>query len=138
MAEYGALATMIPGFAVLAGFLIVALIIGLVIYVFSAIALMTVAKKLNYKYPGLMWIPFVNIALIFHFAKFPWWLVFAYALAWIPVLGQIIQLGLLVIVIISYYRICETLKRPGWWGILIGLVPIVGLVFLGMLAWGKD
>jgi hypothetical protein len=127
------------------------IIITLAIYVYTSLALMFIAKKAGYQYPGLMWIPFVNIALIFHLGKMPWWLVFGYLLAIILaiipfvgwVLAIIIIIALYVVGIIAWYRLCEKLGKPNWWGLLIGILyplPILGivsLVFMGLLAWSK-
>ena len=42
------------------------------------------------------------------------------------------------ILIILWMAICEKLGKPGWWGIMISLVPIANLVFFLMLVFGKE
>ena len=42
--------------------------------------------------------------------------------------------------IVWQWKICEQLKRPGWWAILL-IIPFFGMVWMfvmwGLLAWGK-
>ena len=61
-----------------------ALVIILGFYVYMALAWMSIAKKLKYKYPWLAWIPFANIAMMLQLGGFHWAWVF---LALIPFLG---------------------------------------------------
>jgi hypothetical protein len=127
-----------PLAGLIAGAIVFFIILAIAVYIYTALAMMAIGKKLNYPYPWLAWIPGANVAMLFQLGKFPWWLCFGLLLMWIPILGQIVGLGILVLAIISYYRICENLKKPGWWGIIIGIVPIANWILLGILAWGKE
>lgn len=100
------------------------LIIGVVFYVYHALALSTIAKKTNTENPWLAWIPIANVVLMLNIAKKPiWWIL----LCLIPIVN-------IVIFIIVWMGIAEAVKKPNWWGILI-IVPIVGLIVPGYLAW---
>jgi hypothetical protein len=119
-------------------FLAVFVVIAIVIYVYSAFAWMTIAKKLNYKNSWLAWIPFANFAMILQLGGFAWGLIF---LMLIPILGWI---ALAVLGIIATWRIFEKRKYPGalslitlgsmipWIGIIAG---IGNLIVLGLVAW---
>jgi len=107
-------------------------LIGL--YVYTSIVWQTIAKKLKHKKSWLAWIPIVRCALILQLGKFHWAWVF---LVLIPIFGWIV---LIILIIISKWRIFEKRKYPGWFS-LAPLLPkiggIVNLIALGFLAW-KD
>jgi hypothetical protein len=42
----------------------------------------------------------------------------------------------MIVMIYFWWKIAEAVKRPGWWGILL-IIPIVNLVVIGLMAWGK-
>ena len=120
--------------------LALALVVGIAVYVYMALALSTIAKKLNHPNPWLAWIPFANIALVLQMGNFHWALVF---LILIPFLGAIV-IGILAI--IAAWRIFEKRKYPGWLALigLLSMIPIIGgiaaianLVIWGVVAW-KD
>lgn len=126
--------------AFIAAFVVLAIIIGLAIYVYVALAYMTIARKLKHPYPWLAWIPFANFALILQLGGFHWAWVF---LVLIPILGWIV-LG--VLGIISMWRIYEKRKYSGWLSLVgfLGVIPFIGwiasianLIILGFVAW-KD
>lgn len=111
--------------------LAVFVVIGLVFYVYSALVLMTIAKKTNTPNGWLAWIPFANLYLMTQIAKVPWWTFLVIFLAWIPVVGGLLLLGVMTW---WWWKISEARNRPGWWAILM-LIPIVNLIIMGMLAW---
>ena len=112
----------------------------LALYVYNSLALVTIGKKLKYKYPWLAWIPVANGAMVLQMGGFHWAWIF---LVLVPVLGWI-ALG--VLGIISFWRIFEKRKYPGWLSLvlLLGFIPMLGslagiafLVVLGLVA-GKN
>ena len=119
---FGALATL--GFFM---FLIIA-----IFYVYTAFAWMTIAKKLKYKRAWLAWIPIANFAMILQLGKFHWAWIF---LILIPLFGWA---ALLVLVIISTWKIFEKRKYPGWFSISL-IIPWIGkflyLIIIGFVAW---
>lgn len=121
-------------------FMWIAIILSIILYVYTSLALYTIGKKLNYSNPWLAWIPVANIAMILQLGDFHWALVF---LILIPFLGW---LAIVVLCFIAFWKICVKRNYPGWLS-LIGLgslIPFFGLLFgiayliiLGLVAW-KD
>ena len=110
--------------AMLGGFLFIACVIFLEMYVYVALALQTIATKTNTENAWLAWIPIVNIILMCNIAKKPvWWII----LCLIPLVN-------IVIFIILWMGIAEARGKPNWWGILM-IVPVVSLIVPGYLAW---
>lgn len=122
------------GVAFLALGVTILVLIFLAVYVYFAIAWMTIAKKMKYQYPWLAWIPIVNIAMILQLGGFHWAWIF---LILIPVLGW---LALTVLCIIATWKIFEKRKYPGWFSLSL-IIPEVGLILyliaIGFVAW-KD
>jgi heme/copper-type cytochrome/quinol oxidase subunit 2 len=118
----------------------VALIFILVIafYVYHALAWSKIAKRKKHKQPWLAWIPFANSAMRLQLGKFHWAWVFLYL---IPIFGWI---AIFILLIISHWRIFESLKYPGWLA-LLQLADILGngigslayLIVIGIVAWKK-
>lgn len=109
-------------------------IVSIGFYVYTALAWMTIAKKVKYKRPWLAWIPFANISMWLQMGGFHWGLVF---LILVPFLGWI---AILVLMIISHWRVFEKLKYPGWVSLSM-ILPKVGgplyLIAIGIIAWMK-
>lgn len=122
------------GFGFLAGMIAFALIIGLIIYIYVAIALMTIANRKKVPNGWLAFIPIANLYLMTQIGGIQWWWMFIFILPIIPAIG-----GLLYAVgfVYLWWKIAEAVKRPGWWGILM-IIPIVNLVMIGVMAWGSD
>jgi len=112
--------------------LIPALIVGLALYVYTSWAMMVIAKKTNTPNAWLAWIPIANLYLMTQVAGVPWWTFLLVFLGWMPVVGN---LGVLALIIWWWWKICEKRNRPGWWSLVISLVPIANLIMIGMLAW---
>jgi hypothetical protein len=112
------------GLAALGAFMFVFFLIALALYVYTALALMTIAKKTNTPNGWLAWIPIANVFLMLNIAKKPlWWFI----LCLIPLVN-------IVIFIIVWMAIAEARGKPSWWGILM-IVPFVNLIVPGYLAW---
>lgn len=116
------------------GFLIVFLVMALALYIYSSLALMAIAKKTKTENGWLAWIPIGNFYLMTQIAQVPWWTMFAFLLAFIPLVGGLVFVGVMCW---WWWKISEALGKPGWWGVLITFVPVVNLVMMGILAWGK-
>ena len=105
--------------------IILVMVIGM--YVYFSLCLFLIAKKLNVPSPWTAWIPLVNIWTQLQAAGKPcWWVL----LCFIPFVS---------IIVIAYVWMCivENLGRNKWLGLLI-LVPIVNLVYIGVLAFSKQ
>jgi hypothetical protein len=106
------------------GMLLFFLVFAVAAYVYTSLALQTIAQKTNTENPWLAWIPIVNIVLMLNIAKKPiWWII----LCFVP--GVNIVVGIIV-----WMAVAEARNKPNWWGILI-IVPVVGLIVPGYLAW---
>src|SRR3989338_6390062 len=76
------------------GMMFLMFVIGIAVYVYGALALMTIATKLQHPYPWLAWIPFANFALILQLGGFHWGWIF---LVFIPFLGFLVGIAQFVI-----------------------------------------
>jgi len=110
------------------------IVIGL--YVYTALAFMTIAKKLRYDKPWLAWIPVANLFLIPILAKKNW--------AWGFIF--LVPIANIVFFFIWMWNIYEQRKYPGWLSLvpLLSFIPFIGifvslanLIILGFVAW-KD
>jgi hypothetical protein len=124
------------GLLVLGIFLFILLMLA--VYVYFAFSWYTIAKKRKHKKPWLAWIPFANISLWFQMGGFHWAWIF---LLLIPVAGWI---AVLVLFIISNWRVFEKLKYPGWLSLSLlldifkgGIGIIAYGVVVGIVAWKK-
>jgi len=110
--------------AMLGGFLIFLLIFLVALYVYTALAIQTIAQKTNTENPWLAWIPIVNMLLLVMIAKKPFWWFFLF----------LIPLVNVVMMVIVWMAVAEARGKPSWWGIMT-LVPVVNLIVPGYLAW---
>jgi hypothetical protein len=107
-----------------AGFLGFILIVFLAMYVYTALALQTIAQKTNTENGWLAWIPIANVILMLNIAKKPiWWIV----LCLIPLVS-------IVMFILIWMGIAEARNKPNWWGIMV-IVPFMNIIMPGYLAW---
>ena len=109
------------------------IVIGLVVYVYMALVLMTIAKKTKTKNAWLAWIQIANIYLMTQVGGISGWWTALLAAGLIPIVGSIV---LVVLSVYLWWKIAEARHRPGWWGILM-ILPVVNLVLMGVLAWGN-
>jgi hypothetical protein len=126
------LAAILGGGAAIFGgvMLVVSLLLGFGMYIFTSLALMTIAKRLNYENGWFAWIPILNIVLMLKMGDMNPWLVL---LMLIPGLGG---LAIGIIAIIALMNICEKRGYDKLLG-LLSIIPIANLVLIAMLAWGK-
>ena len=143
--------------AYFAAFLLIFIIIGIGLYIYSALAWYTIAKKLGYQNAWLAWIPIANYFLLPILAKKDWKCGFIMIipiigsfLIIIPIIGMIIYvLAALFVAIMSIvwlWQIYKLRNYPGWLSLLpiLGIIPILGIlaliahfIVIGMVAW-KD
>jgi len=126
-------------FAALVGVLGALVAIGL--YVYFALALSTIAKKLKFKNPWLAWIPVANLFLLPLLTKRHWAWGF---LLFVPFVN-------IVFLIICLWDLYEKRGVDGRWSLLVlghfapyATIPllslgafIANLLLLGYVAWGK-
>jgi hypothetical protein len=126
--------------AILAVLGVVGIVVGIIfligIYIYFALALSTIAKKIGYTRPWLAWIPVANLFLfpILTGRKWAWGLLF-----FVPVVN-------VVFLIICLWKMLEREGHDGKWSlILLGnllakpnfIVFVSFLGILGVLAWKK-
>lgn len=120
--------------AIVAGAIFLALVVLLGIWIYTALAWISIGKKLNYKLTWLAWIPFARTAMILELGGFHWAFVFFWL---VPILGWI---AILILLIISIWKVFEKRKYPGLFSLSL-VIPKVGsilyLIALGFVAW-KD
>ncbi len=110
--------------------LVFSIVIGVGSYIYMALALYKIAKRLNHENPWYAWVPILNMVLIFQLGdKNPMLLL----LFLIPGIGAAI-IG--VLMIIALMNICEKRGYDKMLG-LLSLIPIASYILLGILAWGK-
>jgi hypothetical protein len=101
-------------------------VVGIIVYIYMALCMYKIAKKMNAENPWFAWIPILNVVLMIQIAKKPlWWIV----LMLIPFVN-------IVIAIVIMVEFLKVLGKPAWWVILM-MIPVVNLVVWGMLAFGK-
>ncbi len=124
--------------ALFAGMMVAAIIVGIAGYIYMGFAFMAIAKKAKLKSPGLAWIPCVGPMIIaYQTSKMHWWPWLLFIGCVIPIVNIFAMIALAVFFIIWMWKTFEAVKKPGWWAIL-HLIPIVGLVMVGIAAWSKN
>jgi len=124
--EDEAMLGMISGFIGLIGFVIL-LPVWLAIYIYTALAYSTIAKKLKVENSWFAWVPILNVVLMFQIAGMSGWFIL---LTLIPIVN-------IVVIVIAAMNTCEKRGLEKLLGLLM-LVPIANFILLGMLAWKKD
>ncbi len=112
--------------AIAGGTFLFFLLVVVAIYVYTALAIQTIAEKTNTENPWLAWIPIANFILLLNIARKPiWWIV----LILIPLVN-------IVIIVMIWMAVAEARNKPSWWGILM-IVPGVSIIVPGYLAWAE-
>jgi hypothetical protein len=109
-------------------------IIGIIAYIYTSIALYTIAKKLKIEPAWLAWVPVANLALVAMCANRSWTWVFAWFLVIIPFFGW---LALVAINVWFWWVIAEKRKISGALSLLQIIQPIGYWVMVGIIAWRK-
>lgn len=139
--------------------------LAFVFYIYVAAALFTLARRLNARHRWRAWVPIVNIYLLIRLSEKRWhwfvlllivplivWIVaftvsdfFWEAFYWYDDGAELIVSTVVATLLLFEYTLIERVitgivircGRPWWWGPLMVLVPPVGLVLLGIIAWSK-
>jgi len=110
--------------AATSGLFVLFLVLAAAAYIYTALAMQTIAEKTNTENSWMAWVPIVNIILLLNIAKKPmWWIL----LLFIPLVNA-------VVIIMVWMAVAEARNKPSWWGILL-IVPLVGMIVPGYLAW---
>lgn len=116
-----------------AGLMIFMFFVGLGLYIYTSLALMTIAKKTKTKNAWLAWIPIANVYLMIKVARLPGLWTLSLLLYFLPLVGPLAFLGLMVW---WWWRIAERRNFPGALSLLIA-IPIANLIVVGVIAWAK-
>ena len=153
--DVAALSPIIGGLAAaLIGIVLFILALLIAIYVYSALALMTIAKKTNTPNSWFAWIPILNIYLMMKIADARLWTFIAFLIAGlIPIIGSYLDINQIpyqTFAVISWLisLIPIAVMMTWWWGIaqerdksgilgILMVVPVVNLVIIGYLAWSR-
>jgi hypothetical protein len=106
------------------------ILLGLGTYIYSSIALMITAKRLNAQNEWFAWVPILNLVLLFQLGEKSPYLLF---LLLIPGIGA---LAVFIITIMASMRISERRGYDSTLG-LLSLIPVTQYILLGIWAWGK-
>jgi len=129
VSEFGAAATvlgMVASIFSLVGVVFIAPI-GLIMYIYTSAAYMSLAKRLGLENTWFAWIPILRCIQRFQIAGMSGWFTL---LMFIPLVNT-------VLAIIALMKTCERRGMNKALG-LLGLVPIAKHVLIGILAWKKD
>ena len=124
------------------------ILLAIGIYIYSAFALMAIAKKTNTEPAWLAWIPVANMVLVSRIAKMHWWPVLLmipammfFGVGYVFILLNQTTLGIILMSIyalmvmwfgvyctIWYWKMFEAVNRPGWWSLTAYVPTAVYLV----------
>ncbi len=102
--------------------------------IYVGFVLKALAKKTNTPKAWMGFIPITNVYLMAKIAGLSGWYTTSLGLALIPYVGGPITIATFAYI---WINIAKKTGRPGWWGIMI-LVPIINLILIGIMAWGKE
>lgn len=114
-----------------AGVVIGSIIFGLLIYALTAFFLMKVFEKMNIE-GWKAWVPIYNQWVILEAGALPGWISLAFLISWIPFIGQLASIAVVVFLAIAIYRIGIGFNKEGAWVVLWIFLPIV---WLGIVAF---
>lgn len=122
--------------AAVAGLIMIWSLISIASYVFMALAYQSIFRKSGYKRPWFAWIPILNLVPILELGKFHWAWIFLILGAAIPVINIFAGIAILVLMIISHWRIFQNAGYAGALSLLL-MIPIANYIVLGIVAWQK-
>ncbi|MFA5992616.1 MAG: hypothetical protein WC796_02850 [Candidatus Pacearchaeota archaeon] len=138
------------GGAILA-FLVIAIIIGILLYFYISFAFMRIGYKAGLACPGVSWIS--PIVSIFEISKMHWWpwpvlivggpliyfltillaMVSPILMIFTGILAVLLAIMFPVMVIIWNWKTFEAVGRPGWWAIISPILIVVGILLMFLL-----
>ena len=124
--------------AIILGALVVFLIIGIIVWIYTSLAFMAIGKKAKLSAPGLAWIPGVGPAIIaFQASEMHWWPWLLLIGFIIPIINILAMIAFAVFFIMWQWKMFEKINKPGWWSILCIISPL-NLIFWGIAAWSSN
>ncbi len=115
---------------------VIAVLFSVAIWVLMSLSLFKIARKINREPAWLSWIPVVQSAFMLMMGDVKIWLAVSLTvLTFLPYIGTVASLIMLVFTIIAWVKILAKLNRPGW---KVLLVIFLGVIYLPILAFSKD
>ena len=143
-AESSVLAALLPFIIFYLFFLLFFILFQIAVYIYSSLAFMKIGKKTGHPSPGIAWIPLVGKPLLTsQISKMHWWpilLLGTLLFSFFPFGIFIILPAYLAFSVFFYiwrWKTYEKAGHPGWFSLFF-LLPVVGYVFLGIVAWSKE
>ena len=141
--------------AMMAGFMMIAIIIEVAFYIYWSLSLFLIARKLNVAAAWTAWVPLAQLWPMVGAAGKPWWWVLVLLLgpfivipfifiseALAGIASLVIAIVMVVIVIHLWMLISENLGKSKWWGFLMWIpgafLFLPTLIILGYLAFSKS
>ena len=132
-------------------FILISIVLIVGLYVYCALALQRLAKRMGSDHSWYAWVPFMNVYLRYELAGInpllfllyiaPLSLTIFTAIPFVGFLIQYINIGVAIAIVvvdtISYMNICEKRGHDKTLG-LIAIINMAQYVLLGVLAWEKD
>lgn len=117
-------------------------LLGVLVYVFLALAFQKIASKTNVARGWLAWIPVANFFLYSRVARMHWWPILLIVAMPFSYVGPVAGVLFFVFNLIWMWKIFVRVKMPGWWALSL-IIPIFGwllfLILLAIAAWrGED
>ncbi|MFA6228535.1 MAG: DUF5684 domain-containing protein [Patescibacteria group bacterium] len=108
-------------------FVVIIIILFLLLYVYCALCLQFIAKKLVINGLWMAWVPIANLFLILKCAGRPYWW---FLLMFVPIANIIVAL-------VPWMDITEKLGKSKWLGLLMIVAPL-NLILMGYLAFSQS
>ena len=133
--DFGAVS---PDAAMAAGTMMLSLIVGVVFYAYFALCIFKIAKKINCEPAWLAWIPLAQWVFFLMMGGFAVWVgILLVVLSFVPMANIVASVALLVVSIIAWVRILKKMNRDPW-KVLLLIIPVVNIVYMGILAFSKE
>ncbi|WP_272653791.1 large exoprotein [Microbacterium sp. EF45047] len=104
-------------------------------YVLTSLFLMKIFEKAGVQGKWRAWVPFYNFMVFFKLGDLSPWLAFGFLLTWIPVLGWLVGIAMVVVSALAAWRVGLKLQKEAVWVVLWVLLSIV---WLGINAFDKS
>lgn len=119
----------------LAAYFFVLFLFGVVFYVISSVFMMKIFEKAGVQGKWRAWVPVYNTMIFYKLGDLSPWLALGFLLTWIPFLGWLVGVGVLVLSLLAAWRVGLKLQKEAVW---VVLYFFLSLVWMGILAFDKS
>lgn len=118
----------------IATFMAVFIIIGILIYLYLAYCLYRIAGRHKIQNAWLAFIPIANLWVLLQIAGLPAWWMLIIVIGIIPVIGGLIALAGWIYIL---YMFLQRINQPWWWILIMVLLPVIGpIIAMSYFAFG--